>query len=89
LLDGRDRRPCAGALAVSPLDPEVPPVGEEIHLPGPSVLPVLLAVGLTIALIGVTLSPILVVAGGVLSIGVIVRWIGDTRREIDDLPLDH
>jgi hypothetical protein len=74
---------------MSPLDPELPPVGEEIHLPGSSVLPVLLAVGLTLALVGVTLSPILVVAGGLLSIGVIVRWVGDTRREIDDLPLDH
>jgi hypothetical protein len=74
---------------VSPLDPEVPPVGEEIHLPGSSILPLLLAVGITLALIGVTLSPILVIAGGVLSIVVIVRWVGDTRREIDDLPLDH
>jgi hypothetical protein len=74
---------------MSPLDPEVPPVGEEIHLPGSSILPVLLAVGLTLALVGVTLTPILVVAGGLLSIGVIVRWVGDTRREIDDLPLDH
>ncbi len=74
---------------MSPLDPEVPPVGEEIRLPSPSILPVLLAVGLTLALVGVTLSPILTVAGGLLSIGVIVRWVGDTRREIDDLPLDH
>jgi hypothetical protein len=74
---------------MSPVDPEVPPVGEEIHLPGSSILPLLLAVGITLALIGVTLSPILVIAGVVLSIGVIVRWVGDTRREIDDLPLDH
>jgi hypothetical protein len=74
---------------MSPVDPEVPPVGEEIHLPGSSILPLLLAVGITLALIGVTISPILVIAGGVLSIGVIVRWVGDTRREIDDLPLDH
>jgi hypothetical protein len=64
-------------------------MGEEIHLPGSSILPVLLAVGLTLALVGVTLTPILVVAGGLLSVGVIVRWVRDTRREIDDLPLDH
>ena len=74
---------------MSPLEPEVPPVGEEIHLPGSSVLPVLLAVGLTLALVGVTLSPILVVAGGLLSIVVIVRWVRETRHEIDELPLDH
>ena len=29
---------------MSPLDPEVPPVGEEIHLPGPTILPLLTAV---------------------------------------------
>ena len=28
-----------GVRLVSPLDPEIPPVGEEIHLPGPSILP--------------------------------------------------
>ena len=28
---------------MSPLDPELPPVGEEIHLPGPSLQPFLLA----------------------------------------------
>ncbi len=74
---------------MSPLEPEVPPVGEEIHLPGPTIKPLLLAVGLTVALVGVTLSVILVVAGVILSIWVIVAWIGDTRREIDELPLDH
>ena len=26
---------------MSPIDPEIPPVGEEIHLPGPSILPML------------------------------------------------
>ena len=37
-----------GLRLVSPLEPEVPPVGEEIHLPGPTILPVLTAVGLTL-----------------------------------------
>jgi hypothetical protein len=74
---------------VSPLDPEVPPTGEEIHLPGPSIQPVLLTVGITLGLIGVTLSIVLVVAGVILSVAVIVRWIADTRRDISELPLDH
>jgi hypothetical protein len=73
---------------VSPLDPEVPPVGEEIHLPGPSVLPVLTAVGLTLLLIGFTTFIELTVAGALLTIGCIVRWIKDTRAEVDELPLD-
>jgi hypothetical protein len=63
-------------------------MGEEIHLPGPSVLPVLTAIGITLALVGVTTSLILVIGGGVLTLGCVGRWIADTRREIDELPLD-
>jgi hypothetical protein len=73
---------------VSPLDPEVPPVGEEIHLPGPTILPLLSAVGITLVLVGITTFIELTIAGGLLSIGCAVRWIKDTRREIDELPLD-
>jgi hypothetical protein len=73
---------------VSPLDPEVPPVGEEIHLPGPSILPVLTAIGITLMLVGVTTFIELTVIGGVLTLWCIVRWIKDTRAEIDELPLD-
>ena len=73
---------------MSPLDPEVPPVGEEIHLPGPSILPVLTAIGVTLALVGVTTSLILVIGGSVLTLGCVGRWIADTRREVDELPLD-
>jgi hypothetical protein len=74
---------------MTPLEPELPPAGEEIHLPGPSIQPVLLAFGITIAIVGITTFFALVVAGVVLSIGVVLVWIRDTRREIDELPLDH
>lgn len=73
---------------MSPLDPEVPPVGEEIHLPGPTILPLLSAVGITLVLVGITTFIVLTIAGGLLTIGCVVRWIKDTRREIDELPLD-
>jgi hypothetical protein len=73
---------------VSPLDPEVPPVGEEIHLPGPTILPLLTALGVTLVLVGLTTFVELTVLGAVLSIVCVVRWIKDTRREIDGLPLD-
>lgn len=73
---------------MSPLDAEVPPVGEEIHLPGPTILPLLSAVGLTLVLVGITTFIVLTIAGGLLTIGCVVRWIKDTRREIDELPLD-
>jgi hypothetical protein len=74
---------------MTPLEPELPPAGEDIHLPGPSIQPLLLAFGIAIAIVGVTTFFVLVVAGVVLSIGTIGFWIRDTRREIDELPLDH
>jgi hypothetical protein len=74
---------------MSPLDPEVPPTGEEIHLPGPTILPLLTAVGITLAVIGITISKILLVGGVILTIVCVYRWIKDTRREVDELPLDH
>jgi hypothetical protein len=74
---------------MTPLEPELPPAGEEIHLPGPSIQPLLLAFGITIAIVGITTFFALVVAGVVLSIATIAVWIRDTRREIDELPVDH
>jgi hypothetical protein len=74
---------------MTPLEPEVPPVGEELHLPGPSIQPVLLAFGITIAIVGVTTTVFLVIAGVILTVAVIVVWIRDTRRDIDQLPLEH
>jgi hypothetical protein len=73
---------------MSPLEPDVPPVGEEIHLPGPSILPVLTALGITLALVGVTTFIELTIIGVLLTVGCIVRWIKDTQREVDELPLD-
>jgi hypothetical protein len=73
---------------MSQLEPEVPPAGEEVHLPGPSIVPVLTAVGITLALVGITTFIVLSVIGGILTIGCVVAWIKDTRHDIDELPLD-
>jgi hypothetical protein len=73
---------------MSPLDPDVPPAGEEIHLPGPSIQPLLLTVGITMGLLGVTIFFPFVIAGVLLSLAVIVSWIRGARRDIDELPLD-
>jgi hypothetical protein len=73
---------------VSPLEQDAPPVGEEVHLPGPSILPVLTALGITLALVGVTTYIELTIVGGILAIVCAVRWIKETRREVDELPLD-
>jgi len=71
------------------LEKQAPPVGEEIHLPGGSIQPLLLAIGITVALIGVTFHVSLVIAGSILSLLVILRWVADTRRDIDGLPASH
>jgi hypothetical protein len=73
---------------VSALEPDTPPAGEEIHLPGASLQPVLLAFGITIALVGVTLGNFLLISGLILTVAVIIRWISDTRREMRALPED-
>ena len=68
---------------------QAPPTGEEIHLPSPSILPLLTAAGITLALVGLTTYRILSVAGVLLAIVCVWRWIGDTRRDIAELPLEH
>jgi hypothetical protein len=73
---------------MSPVEPEAPPAGEEVHLPGPSIVPVLMAVGITLALVGITTFIVLTVIGGILTIGCAVAWIKDARHDIDELPLD-
>jgi hypothetical protein len=73
---------------MSSLDPEVPPTGEEVHLPGPSLLPLLTAVGITLTLIGITTYIELTVVGLILTVVVLLRWVRDTRRDIDEMPLD-
>ena len=74
---------------MSGLDDTTPPVGEEIHLPGPSVLPALIAVAMILLLLGLTGKWYLSVAGVVLLLVCTVRWIRDTRRDIHGLPVEH
>jgi hypothetical protein len=65
----------------------VPPVGEEIHMPEPSVLPLINAAALAMAIVSLTISWWLVAAGGVIFLGTAIRWIADVRRDISNLPL--
>jgi hypothetical protein len=74
---------------MSPLDRDVPPAGEEIHLPPGSLQPLLLTVGITAFLIGLTTWTILLIAGLVLTVVVLIRWIMDARAEYDSLPVHH
>jgi hypothetical protein len=70
-------------------DPGVPPPGEEIHMPRPSILPLINAAGLALAIVSLTLVWYLVAVGLIVFVGTAIKWIADVRRDIDDLPLEH
>jgi hypothetical protein len=69
--------------------PEAPPAGESIHLPGPSYLPIVTAVGLTIVVVGVVQSWLIVAFGVIVTLVAVLRWIRETREDIGELPLEH
>jgi CHASE2 domain-containing sensor protein len=68
---------------------ETPPVGEEIHLPGPSILPLAVGIAITCIVIGTTLGWWLSIIGLIVFLVATGIWIRDTRRDIEDLPEDH
>lgn len=78
-----DREPHAGT------GQPVPPPGEPIHLPAPSFLPALIALGTTIALVGVVLNWIVCGIGSAIVVVCIIRWVGQTRADMAELPLEH
>ena len=70
-------------------DQPTPPVGEEIHLPGPSLIPLFSAVGITLMVVGTTITLLLSIIGGIIFLVTTVMWIRDTRRDISELPEEH
>jgi hypothetical protein len=66
-----------------------PPAGEEIHLPGPTILPLVSAIGITLIVIGTTLGWYLSVIGAIVLVVAVVRWVRDTRRDVASLPERH
>jgi hypothetical protein len=77
------------AEPADPRDEAPAPPSEAVHLPGPSYLPILVAAGIAIAVVGVVLSWILVGIGLVIFLIPTIRWIRETREDIADLPLGH
>lgn len=80
-------------MSVSPTPSEhgapAPSAGEEIHLPGPSILPLICAIGITFMVIGTTLGYYLSAIGFVIFVPTVVRWVRDTRRDVASLPEHH
>ena len=72
-----------------PLDRPAPPAGEDIHLPEGSLHPLLLTVGITLALVGVTINTGLIVIGLIITVLVLFLWIREARHEFSELPAVH
>ena len=71
------------------LQHDVPPVSEEIHLPGQSALPLVTAIGITLIVVGTTIDWIWSIVGGIIFVVCLVIWIRGTVRDIESLPEEH
>ena len=70
-------------------DPALGPPAEAIHLPEPSFLPIVLAFGVMVSLVGILLGKVVVAIGLIFVVVALVKWIGSARSEMADLPLEH
>ena len=68
---------------------QAPPAGEQLHLPGPSIKPFITAIAITLVVIGTTINILLSIVGLIVLVIVVCLWIGDTRRDIAELPEEH
>lgn len=64
----------------------------DIHLPAPSLSPLVISVGVTLACFGLLATPILIAVGGAIFMIGLVTWLIDDARTFDeaaDLPGGH
>ncbi|GAC1481395.1 MAG: hypothetical protein PVSMB9_06670 [Candidatus Dormibacteria bacterium] len=59
---------------------------EAIHLPPPSIWPVVLAIGIAALLLGLVLNLALLIVGTLITVASLALWVRDARREFADLP---
>jgi hypothetical protein len=67
----------------------LPQPTEEVHLPGPSYLPAIVAFSTMGVLVGIVNVWPLAVISGIILVYAILRWIGQAREEMRQLPLEH
>ena len=63
--------------------------GEQIHLPGASLIPLATAAGITVSLVGLILAWWISAAGLVITAIAVARWVAVVREEIDSLPTER
>jgi len=66
-----------------------PPAGEDIHLPGGSIIPLVVAIGTTLLVIGTTVWYGWSIIGALILIVSITIWVRDVRRDVEALPEEH
>jgi hypothetical protein len=66
-----------------------PRAGEDIHLPGPTLLPFICAIAITLIVIGTTIYWVYSAIGGVVLVVCAVKWIRETRHDVAELPEEH
>jgi hypothetical protein len=72
------------------LEHPVPPAGEDIHLPGASMKPFLVGLGITLTVVGITIfPPYVLIVGLALFLVTTFKWIQDVRHDIAELPEEH
>ena len=54
---------------------------QDVHIPEPTYMPVVMALGIVCILWGITTTPLMSLVGAVLFVISIVGWIGDLRHE--------
>ena len=67
----------------------IPPAGMWISSPAPSLIPIINAAALAIAIVSITLTWYMVALGGFVFVVTSIKWIADVRRDIAELPLEH
>ncbi len=78
----------SGVSGTGPED-RVPPPGEEIHLPGPSLLPFLSAAAITGIVIGTTIWWVWSAVGALVLVICVFKWVSETSRDVESLPDEH
>jgi hypothetical protein len=70
-------------------DPDVGAPAEVVHMPEPSYVPVILAFGVMVFLVGLLLTWVISAIGLIIVLVAFVRWLGQARADMADLPLEH
>jgi hypothetical protein len=73
-------------MAVEESGHSAPEGHDAFHLPPPSIWPAVLAVGLSLLLLGLVLNRGLLILGAVMTVAALALWVRDARREFAELP---